>query len=160
MRSRKLAALRSTLKPPKMHGDEEGDVIVVGWGSTLGAIEEAVDRARADGYKVSSVHLRFLSPLEPGLRKIFLNFKKVLAVELNYSDPPEGPMHAPQPGRPSQLAMMLRARTRRDIDYWSVTPGQPLRPGQIHDVIMDRLKTMGVVESETNSQPVEAASGS
>jgi 2-oxoglutarate ferredoxin oxidoreductase subunit alpha len=160
MRSRKLAALRSTLKPPKVHGEEEGDLIVVGWGSTLGAIEEAVDRARAAGYKVSSVHLRFLSPLEPGLRKIFLNFKKVLAVELNYSDPPEGLMHATQPGRPAQLAMMLRARTRRDIDYWSVTPGQPLRPGQIHEVIMDRLKTMGVVESETNSQPVEAASRS
>ena len=160
MRSRKLAALRSTLKPPKVHGEEEGDLIVVGWGSTLGAIEEAVDRARASGYKVSSVHLRFLSPLEPGLRKIFLNFKKVLAVELNYSDPPEGLMHATQPGRPSQLALLLRGRTRRDIDYWSVTPGQPLRPGEIYGVIMDRLKTMGVVESETNSQPVEAASRS
>jgi len=160
MRSRKLAALRSTLKPPKVHGEEEGDLVVVGWGSTLGAIEEAVDRARAKGYKVSSVHLRFLSPLEPGLRKIFLNFKKVLAVEVNYSDPPEGLMHATQPGRPSQLALLLRGRTRRDIDYWSVTPGEPLRPGQIYDVIMDRLKTMGVITTETNSQPVEAASRS
>ncbi|MEZ4653305.1 MAG: 2-oxoacid:acceptor oxidoreductase family protein [Candidatus Eisenbacteria bacterium] len=60
MRSLKLAALQ-TLKPPKVHGDPEGDLLVVGWGSTLGAIEEAVDRLRAEGFRVSSVHLRFLS---------------------------------------------------------------------------------------------------
>ena len=48
MRSRKLAALRKTLKPPEVHGDPEGDLLVVGWGSTLGAIEEAVDRVRAE----------------------------------------------------------------------------------------------------------------
>ncbi len=71
MRSRKLAALASTLKPPTVHGDAEGDLLVVGWGSTLGAIEEAVDRARAEGHKVSSLHLRFLSPMEPGLKEIF-----------------------------------------------------------------------------------------
>ena len=159
MRSRKLAALRATLKPPKVHGAQEGDLIVVGWGSTLGAIEEAVDRARADGYKVASTHIRFLSPLEPGLRKIFLKFKKVLAVELNYSDPPEGLMKRTQPGRPSQLATLLRSRTRRDIDYWSLTPGQPLRPGQIYEVIKDRLRQMGVINSNSIAEPVETATG-
>ncbi|UCD74030.1 MAG: 2-oxoacid:acceptor oxidoreductase subunit alpha [Phycisphaerales bacterium] len=149
MRSRKLAALRASLKPPKVHGDEEGDLIVVGWGSTLGSIEEAVDRARAEGYRVSSVHVRFLSPLQPGLRSIFLKFKKVMTVELNYSDPPEGLMDKTQPGRPAQLALNLRARTRRDIDYWSISPGQPLSPGQIYDVIIGRLNAMGVTPSKT-----------
>jgi 2-oxoglutarate ferredoxin oxidoreductase subunit alpha len=67
MRSRKLAALAATLKPPEVHGDPEGDLLIVGWGSTIGAIEEAVDLARAEGKKVSSLHIRFLSPLEPGL---------------------------------------------------------------------------------------------
>ena len=156
MRSRKLAALRASLKPPKVHGDEEGDLVVVGWGSTLGAIEEAVDRARAEGHKVSSVHLRFLLPLEPGLRSIFLKFKKVMTVELNYSDPPEGLLHETQPGRPAQLALNLRARTRRDIDYWSVSPGQPLQPGEIFNVIMDRLSKMGVA----SSKPAKAVSRS
>ena len=72
MRSRKLAALAATLKPPEVHGEDSGDLLIVGWGSTLGAIEEAVDRARAEGKSVSSVHLRFLSPMEPGLKEDFL----------------------------------------------------------------------------------------
>jgi 2-oxoglutarate/2-oxoacid ferredoxin oxidoreductase subunit alpha len=142
MRSRKLAALRATLKPPVIHGDDEGDLIVVGWGSTLGAIDEAVDRVREKGHKVSSVHIRFLCPLEPGLRDIFNRFDKVMTVELNYSDPPGGLMSETQPGRPPQLALVLRGRTRRDIDYWSISQGQPLRPGQIEEVILQRLEAM------------------
>ena len=63
---------RPLCKPPKIHGDPEGDLLVVGWGSTLGAIEEAVDRLRAEGLRVSSLHLRFLSPLEPGLKRNLL----------------------------------------------------------------------------------------
>ncbi len=143
MRSRKLAALRATLKPPEVYGDEEGDLLVVGWGSTLGAIREAVDRARADGHKVSACHLRFLCPLEPGLEGIFDRFGRVMTVELNYSDPREGLVVPDQPGRPAQLALLLRARTLRDIDYWSITPGQPLTPGQIHRVILGRLGQNG-----------------
>lgn len=154
MRSRKLAALRSTLTPPEVHGDEEGDLIVVGWGSTLGAIEEAVDRVRADGHKVSSCHIRYLSPLQPGLRRIFQKFNKVMTVEVNYSDPPEGLLDHTQPGRPAQLALLLRSRTRRDIDYWSATPGQPLSPGLIQGVIMGRLHEMGLAES-TETQPAK-----
>ena len=57
MRSRKLAVLQSLLVPPPVYGDDTGDLLVVGWGSTKGAIEEAVDRAHAEGLKVSSVHL-------------------------------------------------------------------------------------------------------
>jgi 2-oxoglutarate ferredoxin oxidoreductase subunit alpha len=92
MRSRKMAALHRTLKPPKVYGDEKGDLLVVGWGSTRGAIEEAVDRIRRDGHKVSALHLRFLSPLEPGLKEIFGRFKRVMTVEINYSDDPEDPL--------------------------------------------------------------------
>ena len=66
MRSRKLAVLQHSLKPPPVYGDEDGDLLVVGWGSTKGAIEEAVDRVRAEGLRVSSTHLTFLSPLQPG----------------------------------------------------------------------------------------------
>jgi len=142
MRSRKFAALASTLKPPLVHGDDEGDLLVVGWGSTLGAIEEAVDRARAGGHKVSSVHLRFILPMEPGLKKIFQRFRKVMTVEINYSDEPGAPFITEDTRRYAQLAMLLRAHTLIDIDCWSVVFGHPLQPGIIHNVLIKRLEAL------------------
>jgi len=139
MRSRKLAALGETLKPPEIHGDPTGDLLIVGWGSTLGAIEEAVDRARAQGHKVSSVHLRFLSPLEPGLKKIFSGFKKVMTIEINYSDDLSSPLINEENRRYSQLAIVLRAHTLMDINCWSMVPGHPLQPGTIGKVIEANL---------------------
>ena len=143
MRSRKFAAMSATMKPPEVHGDPTGDLLIVGWGSTLGALEEAVDRARADGQKVSSVHLRFLSPMEPGLKEIFSGFKKVMTVEINYSDEPgSSPLITDENRRYSQLALVLRAHTLMDIDCWSMVPGHPLQPGTIHKVIESRLAEM------------------
>ena len=139
MRSRKLAALGATLKPPEIHGDATGDLLIVGWGSTLGAIEEAVDRARAQGDKVSSVQLRFLSPLEPGLKKIFSGFKKVMTIEINYSDDLDSPLITEENRRYSQLALVLRAHTLMNIDCWSMVPGHPLQPGAIGKVIEANL---------------------
>ena len=142
MRSRKLAALSATLKPPEVHGDPTGDLLIVGWGSTLGAIEEAVDLARAQGKKVSSLHLRFLSPLEPGLKDIFAGFKKVMTIELNYSDDPDAPLINEETRRYAQLALVLRAHTLLDIDCWSVVPGHPLSPHRIGSVIDARLEKL------------------
>ena len=139
MRSRKLATLASTLKPPTVHGGEDGDLLVVGWGSTLGAIEEAVDRARAEGHQVSSLHLRFLSPLEPGLAEIFARFRKVMTIEINYSDDPRAPLITAETRRRSQLSWILRAHTLVDVDCWSVVYGHPLQPGMIHQVLVGRL---------------------
>ncbi|MBI3938657.1 MAG: 2-oxoacid:acceptor oxidoreductase subunit alpha, partial [Betaproteobacteria bacterium] len=65
-RSLKLAALQKTLKAPPVFGGEEGEMLVIGWGSTKGAIEEAVERLRTEGCKVSSMHLTFLQPMPPG----------------------------------------------------------------------------------------------
>jgi 2-oxoglutarate ferredoxin oxidoreductase subunit alpha len=140
MRSRKLAALGATMKPPEVHGEPSGDLLIVGWGSTLGAIEEAVDLARAQGKSVSSLHLRFLSPLEPGLKEIMSKFKKVMTVELNYSDDPGSPLINDENRRYSQLALVLRAHTLLDIDCWSVVPGHPLSPRRIGSIIDARLK--------------------
>ncbi len=147
MRSRKLTTLAATLNPPEVHGDPTGDLLIVGWGSTLGAIEEAVDLARAQGKKVSSVHLRFLSPLEPGLKKIFSGFKKVMTIEINYSDDPDAPMINEENRRISQLAFVLRAHTLVDIDCWSKVPGHPLQPGTIGKVIDARLAELEGAES-------------
>ncbi len=139
MRSRKLHAMKKTMKPPVVKGAPEGDVLVVGWGSTRGAIEEAVDRLQAEGLSVSSIHLRFLSPLEPGLKELFAKFKKVLVVELNYADIPAGDWPEDQSRRYSQLAWVLRARTLVDIDCWARVPGQPLGPKEVADAIRTRF---------------------
>jgi 2-oxoglutarate ferredoxin oxidoreductase subunit alpha len=136
MRSRKLAVFQSTLMPPEVHGDQEGDLLVVGWGSTQGAIDEAVDRARKGGLKVSSCQLSFISPLEPGLKEIFSRFRKIMTVEINYSDTVGDPYITEETRRYGQLAWLLRAHTLVDIDCWTSCPGQPLRPNDIYNSII------------------------
>jgi len=143
MRSRKLAVLQSLLVPPTIYGEDEGDLLIVGWGSTKGAIEEAIDRAHREGLRVSAIHLRFLSPLEPGLKAIFSKFKKVCTVELNYSDEPGDPFITDENRRRGQLSWLLRATTLVDIDCWTRVPGEPLRPGSIVDAIRERMPQGG-----------------
>ncbi len=143
MRSRKLAVLQSLLQPPPLYGEAEGDLLVVGWGSTKGAIEEAVDRARADGLAVSSLHLRFLSPLEPGLTEIFRRFRKVMTVEINYSDDAGDPFITEENRRRGQLSLLLRSSTLVDVDCWTRVPGEPLRPGAIVDAIRGHVPRGG-----------------
>ncbi len=139
MRSRKLAVLQELLVPPTPYGADSGDLLIVGWGSTKGAIEEAVDRARAQGLAVSSLHLRFLSPLEPGLKAIFARFTKVMTVEINYSDEIGDPHITEENRRRGQLSMLLRNATLVDVDCWTRVPGEPLRPGAILGAISGRM---------------------
>jgi 2-oxoglutarate ferredoxin oxidoreductase subunit alpha len=141
MRSRKLAVFQSTLTPPEIYGDEEGDLLVVGWGSTQGAIVDAVDRARAEGRKVSTIQLTFLSPLEPGLKEILNRFDKVMTVEINYSDTPGDPYINEDTRRYGQLAWLLRAHTLVDVDCWTSCPGQPLRPRDIYNNMIAQLES-------------------
>ena len=143
MRSRKIAAFQQTLRPPVVNGPDSGDLLIVGWGSTKGAIEEAVERARAEDRKVSSLHLTFLSPLEPGIRAVLGGFKKVMTVEINYSDDPDAPHITDENRRRGQLAWLLRAHTLVDVDCWTRVLGEPLRPGVIHDVIRENTPEGG-----------------
>jgi 2-oxoglutarate ferredoxin oxidoreductase subunit alpha len=84
-RREKIKAVAATLPAPEVYGDQQGDVLVVGWGSTFGPIREAVNQMRQTdgGPKVGHVHLRSLSPLEPGLAAIFAGYRKVVVVEIN-----------------------------------------------------------------------------
>lgn len=82
-RRRKLQALAATLPTPKVYGPPEGNVLLVGWGSTRGPIQEAVDRARAAGDSVSALHFRHINPLPPGLEDIFSGFNTIRVVEMN-----------------------------------------------------------------------------
>jgi 2-oxoglutarate ferredoxin oxidoreductase subunit alpha len=82
-RRRKLQSLGAELPVPQVYGPPEGNLLLVGWGSTQGPIREAVDRARAAGDSVSAVHLRYINPLPPGLENIFSGFNHVYVVEMN-----------------------------------------------------------------------------
>lgn len=139
MRSRKLAVLQKSLKKPTVFGKEEGKLLVVGWGSTRGAIEEAVSELQNEGYEISSLHLKFISPLQPGLKDIFSKFKKVITVELNYSDPEIAPYIDEENRRLSQLAFYLRAKTLVDVGCYSRVLGRPIMPGEIKEALIDFL---------------------
>lgn len=139
-RSLKLAALERTLRPPKVHGPEEGDLLVMGWGSTRGAIEEAVDGLIAEGHRVASVNLTFLQPMQPGLKEIMQRYRRVMTIEGNYSDDPADAIINADNRRYSHLAMLLRARTLVDVDCWSEVKGQPIKPDTIRSVMLERLK--------------------
>ena len=139
-RSQKLAALQKTLAIPPVFGDEKGDMLVIGWGSTKGAIEEAVTNLRAKGHKVSSLHLTFLQPMAPGIKEIMQRFKKVITIEGNWSDDPNDEIIDESNRRYSALAILLRSRYLIDIDCWSEVRGQPIKPNTIERVILEKLK--------------------
>jgi 2-oxoglutarate ferredoxin oxidoreductase subunit alpha len=85
-RFRKLATAAEELPQPQRYGDEDATIGIIGWGSTEGAIHEAVDRAHAKGYKVASLHPRILSPLpDKTIRSFIQSVKKVIVPECNYS---------------------------------------------------------------------------
>ena len=139
-RSLKLAALQRTLKAPTVFGAAKGDLLVVGWGSTKGAIEEAITGMRAEGYKVSSLHLQFLQPLPSGIKDILQRFKKVMTIESNWSDRPEDKIIDETNRRYSSVAILLRSRYLVDIDCWSQVRGQPIKPSTIRSVLLKQLK--------------------
>jgi 2-oxoglutarate ferredoxin oxidoreductase subunit alpha len=142
-RSLKLAALQRTLKAPPVFGDETGELLIVGWGSTRGAIEEAVTRLRGDGHAVSSLHLRFIQPLPSGIGEILHRFDRVMTVEGNWSDRTDHEMIDGDNRRYSQLAWLLRARYLVDVDCWSEVRGRPIKPGTIVRAVTERLRRKG-----------------
>jgi 2-oxoglutarate/2-oxoacid ferredoxin oxidoreductase subunit alpha len=99
-RRRKLQLLASRLPKPKVYGPWEGDVLLIGWGSTFGPIREAVEKLSAQEEQVSAMYLRHIMPLPPGIEEIMKGFKHVFVVELN----DEGLYGS------GQLASLLRAR--------------------------------------------------
>src|SRR5450759_4608035 len=135
-RSLKLAALQQTLRPPPVFGAPKGDLLVIGWGSTKGAIEEAVESIRTDGHKVSSMHLQFLQPLAPGIKEIMQGFKQVMTIESNWSDRPDDEIINETNRRYSSVAILLRSRYLIDVDCWSEVKGQPIKPGTIRRVML------------------------
>jgi 2-oxoglutarate ferredoxin oxidoreductase subunit alpha len=138
-RSLKLATLQKTLLPPKVFGDPEGDLLVVGWGSTKGVIEESVERLRDEGHKVSSMHLRFIQPLPSGIGEILKRFRKVIAIEGTWSDRLEDQVVDDDNRRYTPLAMMLRSRYLVDVDCWGEARGAPMKPSNVVKALRAKL---------------------
>jgi len=139
-RSLKLATFQKTLKAPAIHGGDDGELLIVGWGSTQGAIEEAVERLRADGKRVSSLHLKFLQPMASGLKEILRRFDRVMTVENAWTDSPDNEIFDEDNRRYAGLALLLRARFLVDVDCWGEARGQAIKPGQIVRAVLDRLQ--------------------
>ncbi len=110
LRAEKVERIAKDIPPTVVHGDPEGgELLVLGWGSTLGAITGAVKQARARGLPVSRTHLRYINPLPPDLGDVLARFDKVLLPEMNLG----------------QLALILRAKFLKDIISQTKVQGKP-----------------------------------
>lgn len=129
VRNEKLHHVRRALKAPEIIGDESGDLLIVGWGSSRGVMEEAVNLARKEGIKVSALHLKIVYPLPTSLKDIFKNFKKVVTTEVAYADE----------AKPSEFSMLLRSETLVDVGLGiSQATGRPLKP----KTVLARIKEL------------------
>ncbi|MBT5938795.1 MAG: 2-oxoacid:acceptor oxidoreductase subunit alpha [Rhodospirillaceae bacterium] len=104
-------------------GEDKGDVAVVGWGSTFGPITRAVQKAQADGHKVSHIHIRHIWPLPTNLGALLKNFKKVIVAEMNTG----------------QLVTVLRSEYLVDAQGLNKTSGQPFKVSEIEEAIRKSL---------------------
>ena len=115
VRARKIAGITSEIPPTEVHGAPEGDLLVIGWGSTFGSIAAAVQQVRQQGKAVSHVHLRYLNPLPADLGEIIGRFKQVLVPEMNMG----------------QLVKVLRAEYLVDAVGLNKIQGLPFRVVEI-----------------------------
>jgi 2-oxoglutarate/2-oxoacid ferredoxin oxidoreductase subunit alpha len=134
VRNQKIHAVKRALTKPEMFGKEKNDLLIVGWGSTRGAIEEAIlNKCEKQGIPASGMHLKIVHPLPMMLKDIFQNFKKVVTVELAYGDDLK---HSP-------LALILRAETAMDIHAMiNRATGRPIRPNTIAENAKETIAKM------------------
>lgn len=131
VRNEKVHHVRRALGAPEMFGPDTNDILIVGWGSARGAIEEAMYLCKKEGVKASGMHLRVVYPLPLMLKDIFAKFKKVVTVEVAYGDN----------YKPSPLAFFLRNETLIDIrPLVADATGRPLRPRQIVELLKELSK--------------------
>ena len=117
----KLATAAQVLPTPKRYGDEKATIGIIGWGSTEGTIQEAVDRARAKGYQAASLHLKILSPLPDQTICDFIeSVQKVIVPECNYS---------------GQLANLLSTKYGLQAIHVNKFGGIPFTTGEILQAI-------------------------
>lgn len=123
IRAEKVQRLQNTIPDQPVFGPEEGDLLVVGWGGTYGALRSAVAAAQAKGLSVAHAHVRYLSPFPRNLKDVLSRYKKVLVAELNGG----------------QLALLLNGRFGMKVEQLNKVQGQPFK---IREVLA-RIEELG-----------------
>ncbi|HSL83396.1 MAG TPA: 2-oxoacid:acceptor oxidoreductase subunit alpha [Thermoanaerobaculia bacterium] len=123
LRAEKVARVAREIGDVEVEGPAEGELLVLGWGSTEGAIKGAVRLLQDRGVAVSRAHLRWLNPMPKNLGDVLSRFDKVLAPELNLG----------------QLSMLLRARFLKDVVSYSKVQGRPFFRSEIEAKILSLL---------------------
>ena len=119
----KVERLADIIPPLKVSGEKSGKILVLGWGSTYGAIKSAVELHRKKGNKVSSAHLRYLNPFPKNLGKVLDSFEIILMPELNRG----------------QLALIIKAKFNQKIIQQNKVQGKPFLIHEIVDKIQNIL---------------------
>jgi 2-oxoglutarate ferredoxin oxidoreductase subunit alpha len=123
LRAAKVAGIADELPPLEVDGDPGAKLLVLGWGSSEGAIRAGARRARESGHKVATAHLRHLNPLPSNTAEVLRSFDRVLVPEMNSG----------------QLALLLRGRFLVDLESFSKVEGQPLFAAEIQREIEARV---------------------
>ncbi len=123
LRAEKIMRVQQEIPPTTVYGEQEGDVLILGWGSTKGAIEEAVERLTAKGHAVGAVMLRHVWPLPPDLESVIDRYDRVVVPELNNG----------------QLIRVLRDQYVRDFVPLNKIQGRPFRAEEIVDTVLEML---------------------
>ncbi|MGD8860598.1 MAG: 2-oxoacid:acceptor oxidoreductase subunit alpha [Myxococcales bacterium] len=124
LRAERVARIADELPPTQVHGADGGELLVLGWGCTEGAIRAAVTRANGSGRRVGHVHLRHLNPFPKDLGEILKRFDRVLVPEINLG----------------QLVNLIRARYLVDARSLPKIQGQPFKESEILAAIESQLE--------------------
>jgi 2-oxoglutarate ferredoxin oxidoreductase subunit alpha len=123
LRAQKIAGIARDIPPLEVDADDGAELLVLGWGSTYGAIKGAVRRVRRRGGKVARAHLRHLNPLPANTGEIVRSYPKVLIPETNTG----------------QLLQMIRSGFLVDAQGFNKVEGLPIFAEELDDVITERL---------------------
>ena len=124
LRQKKVDTIANYIPEAKVFGEASGDLLVIGWGGTHGAIRSSVEKAQKAGHSVSHVHLRNINPFPKNLGDILENYNKVLIPELNLG----------------QLSMMIRAKYLVDAKGLNKVAGKPFTTAEVYNKILQLLK--------------------
>ncbi len=124
VRAQKIANIANEIPELTVMGPAEGDLLVIGWGGTYGALRTAVERAQRKGHKVAHAHLRYLNPMPKNTGDVLKRYKKVLVPELNCG----------------QLRMLLRAQYLVPAEGLNKIQGKPFLVSEVEDKIEQMLK--------------------
>jgi 2-oxoglutarate/2-oxoacid ferredoxin oxidoreductase subunit alpha len=124
LRAAKVAGIARDISPLEVYGPDSGDLLILGWGSTYGAIRSAVERLQAAGRSVAHAHLRHLNPFPANTEDVLRSYRRVLIPEVNLG----------------QLSMLIRAKYLIDAVGYNRVRGKPFR---IAEIVTEAERVLG-----------------